>query len=60
VDVAYDDGKVAVVSKGLNDGDRVVVAGQSRIGTGTKVAAHKSGEQPQPPPQQQAQAEAKK
>jgi membrane fusion protein, multidrug efflux system len=49
VDVAYDDGKTSVVSKGLDDGARVVVAGQTRIGSNTKVAAHAPGEQPAPP-----------
>jgi multidrug efflux system membrane fusion protein len=52
VEVAYDDGRVAVLDKGLADGERVVVAGQSRIGSGTKLAAHGPGE---PTPEQSAQ-----
>ncbi len=40
VDVAYDDGTTAVVTKGVADGDRVVVSGQSRVGSGTHLALH--------------------
>ncbi len=39
IEVEQDDGRVAVVSKGLNAGDQVVVAGQSRLAPGLKVAA---------------------
>ena len=39
VDVAQDDGKQAVVTKGLTAGDHIVVAGQSRLTNGTRVAA---------------------
>lgn len=38
VQVAYDDGKVAVLSKGVAAGDTVVTSGQSRIGNGTRLA----------------------
>ena len=38
VEVAYDDGTNAVIQKGLADNDRVVTAGQSRIGPGTTLA----------------------
>ena len=43
VTVAYDDGKQAVVSNGLQAGTTVVTAGQSRIGNGTKVAFKDDG-----------------
>jgi multidrug efflux system membrane fusion protein len=38
VTVTYDDGKQAVLADGLSAGATVVTAGQSRIGTGTKVS----------------------
>ena len=38
VKVTYDDGKQAVLADGLSAGATVVTAGQSRIGTGTKVS----------------------
>ena len=38
VQVAYDDGRTAVVAKGVTAGEQVVTAGQSRIGTGTRLA----------------------
>ena len=38
VDVEQDTGKIAVVSNGLSDGQRVVVNGQSRLQNGTRVA----------------------
>lgn len=37
VTVSYDDGKRAVVTKGVSAGQTVVVAGQSRLGNGTRV-----------------------
>jgi multidrug efflux system membrane fusion protein len=39
VDVTQDDGQVAVVEKGLDDGVQVVTSGQSRLQNGTRVAA---------------------
>jgi membrane fusion protein, multidrug efflux system len=39
VTIDQDDGQVAVVSKGLDDGAAVVVNGQSRLQNGTRVAA---------------------
>ena len=39
VEVAQDDGHNAVITKGLDDGATVVVAGQLRLAEGTKVAA---------------------
>ncbi len=39
IDVAQDDGEVAVIAKGLAPGDQVVVAGQSRLTNGTHVTA---------------------
>ena len=38
VDVQQDDGKVAVIDNGLEDGAMVVTAGQSRLQDGTKVS----------------------
>ena len=37
IQVAYDDGTRAVVSKGISPGQNVVTAGQSRLGSGTHV-----------------------
>lgn len=56
VTVAYDNGKTAIVSKGVADGDQVIVSGQSRVSTGSRLALHDDG-QPgpgQPDPQQNA------
>lgn len=39
VTIGQDDGKVAIVTKGLDEGAQVVIAGQSRLTTGTKVLA---------------------
>ena len=39
IEVAQDDGRMAVVTKGLTAGEQVVVAGQSRLAPGIKVAA---------------------
>ncbi len=39
VEVGQDDGQVAVIDKGLNGGERVVLAGQSRLSVGAPVAA---------------------
>lgn len=39
VELDQDDGEQAVVAKGLNAGDRVVIAGQSRLTNGIKVTA---------------------
>ena len=39
IDVVQDDGTAAVVGTGLQPGDKVVTAGQSRLTTGTKVSA---------------------
>lgn len=38
IEVTQDDNGVAVVGKGLDDGTQVVVAGQSRLANGTRVA----------------------
>ena len=38
IKVQYDNGKVAVVQGGVSDNERVVTAGQSRIGPGTALA----------------------
>jgi multidrug efflux system membrane fusion protein len=39
IEVVQDDGKTAVVGKGVQPGDKVVTSGQSRLTSGTKVAA---------------------
>ena len=39
VDVLQDDGKVAVIGTGIEPGETVVVAGQSRLTNGTRVVA---------------------
>lgn len=48
VELLYDDGGKAVLSKGVAAGDQVVVSGQARVGTGTRLAVRKPGED-QPP-----------
>lgn len=40
VEVVQDDGTTVVVAKGLQPGDRVVVAGQSRLTNGTRISAN--------------------
>ena len=54
VQLSYDDGKVALISKGLDAGEQVIVSGQTRVGAGTHVSpqgqaanAQAQGEQPQ-------------
>ena len=42
VEVAQDDGTAAAVTKGVAPGSQVVVAGQSRLTTGTRVAVSES------------------
>lgn len=39
VTVGQDDGRVVIVTKGLDEGAQVVIAGQSRLANGTKVIA---------------------
>jgi multidrug efflux system membrane fusion protein len=38
VDVTQDDGQIAVIAKGLDDGVQVVTSGQSRLQNGTRIA----------------------
>jgi membrane fusion protein, multidrug efflux system len=40
VDVAYQDDAIAVIAKGVNSGDNVVLSGQSRLAPGTRVATN--------------------
>lgn len=55
VKMTYDDGQHSVLADGIAAGMNVVVAGQSRIGNGTKVAFKEDGGAPdQPGPQQSA------
>ena len=37
IQLAYDDGKTAVIGKGIDPGEQVIVSGQTRIGPGTRV-----------------------
>ena len=46
IKVLYDNGKVAVLQTGVNDNERVVTSGQSRIGPGTLLAFQDNGQQP--------------
>ncbi len=39
IEVGQDDGSIAIVSSGLDDGEVVVLTGQSRLTNGTRVAA---------------------
>jgi multidrug efflux system membrane fusion protein len=39
VQVIQDDGKIAVISSGIDEGAKIVIAGQSRLIAGTKVTA---------------------
>ena len=51
VSVAIDDGRLATISTGVREGDRVVTSGHSRLTAGTKVsitAANTAGTPPQP------------
>ena len=53
VELAQDDGHLAVVSRGLRGGERVVVSGQSRLTDGTRVAAsERPAQDPAPTPAQ--------
>ena len=45
VEVARDDGTLAVIAKGLTEGQSVVTDGQSRLQAGTKVAANDASQQ---------------
>jgi membrane fusion protein, multidrug efflux system len=45
VDVARDDGTLAVIAKGLTEGQQVVIDGQSRLQTGTRVAVQDTPQQ---------------
>jgi len=39
VELRRDDGRTAIIAKGLEEGQTVVVDGQSRLQAGTRVAA---------------------
>ena len=45
VDVTRDDGTLAVIAKGLSDGQQVVTDGQSRLQAGTRVAVNDAAQQ---------------
>jgi len=38
IELAYDDGTTAVVGKGVEDGEQVIVSGQTRVGQGTRLS----------------------
>lgn len=38
IQLAYDDGTTAVIGKGVDEGEQVVVSGQTRVGLGTKLS----------------------
>ncbi len=38
IQLSYDDGTQAVIGRGINEGDQVVVSGQTRIGAGARVS----------------------
>ncbi len=44
VQLSYDDGKMAVIGRGIDAGEQVIVSGQTRVGAGTHVSS-----QDQPP-----------
>ncbi len=48
IQLSYDDGKLAVIGKGIDVGEQVIVSGQTRVGAGTHVS-------PQDHPNAQAQ-----
>ncbi len=60
IQLAYDDGTNSVLTKGLDAGAQVVVAGQTRIGTGTKVTTGNQGQQAAPPGQNPTEQSAQK
>ncbi len=38
IQLAYDDGTTAVIGKGVEDGEQVIVSGQTRVGQGTRLS----------------------
>lgn len=38
IQLGYDDGKVALIAKGVEAGEQVIVSGQTRVGLGTRVS----------------------
>ncbi len=38
IQLGYDDGKVALIAKGIDEGEQVIVSGQTRVGPGTHVS----------------------
>jgi len=45
IEVGRDDGTLAVIAKGLTEGQQVVTAGQSRLQTGARVAINETSQQ---------------
>ena len=46
IQLAYDDGKAAVIAKGIDAGEQVIVSGQTRVGPGTHVNPQDQGGAP--------------
>ena len=38
IELAYDDGTTAVIGKGVDEGEQVIVSGQTRVGQGAKLS----------------------
>ncbi len=55
IQLAFDDGKTAVIGKGVDAGEQVVVSGQTRVGPGTRV--NPQAQTPAPPQDAQSQGE---
>ncbi len=52
IDVALTEGDVAIVAKGLNEGEQVVVDGQSQLRAGSKVVPRQAGQPNRAPPRE--------
>ena len=44
IQLGYDDGKVALIAKGVEAGEQVIVSGQTRVGPGTHVSPQASSD----------------
>jgi multidrug efflux system membrane fusion protein len=52
IDVEITEGDLAVISRGLNEGEKVVADGQNQLRAGAKVASRPAGGQQQRPPRE--------
>ncbi len=48
IQLSYDDGTTAVIGKGVNEGEQVVLSGQTRLGAGTRVNPQDQPQDAQP------------